>query len=100
MENKLVKCGNLNISNNSPFTLIAGPCQLENEKHAISIAEKLKATIDNPLIPAHLATSNSSATENCIILEPCSGNEIFDIIKGLKNSTTSDFNVTALKYIL
>ena len=64
-----------------------------------SIAEKLKATIDNPLIPAHLATSNSSATENCIILEPCSGNEIFDIIKGLKNSTTSDFNVTALKYI-
>ena len=42
MENKLVKCGNLIISNNSPFTLIAGPCQLENEKHAISVAEKLK----------------------------------------------------------
>ena len=42
MENKLVKCGNLSISNNSPFTLIAGPCQLENEKHAISVAEKLK----------------------------------------------------------
>ena len=42
MENKLVKCGNLSISNNGPFTLIAGPCQLENEKHAISVAEKLK----------------------------------------------------------
>jgi len=42
MKNKLVKCGNLIISNNSPFTLIAGPCQLENEKHAISVAEKLK----------------------------------------------------------
>jgi len=42
MENKLVKCGNLTISNNGPFTLIAGPCQLENEKHAISVAEKLK----------------------------------------------------------
>ena len=42
MENKLVKCGNLSISNNRPFTLIAGPCQLENEKHAISVAEKLK----------------------------------------------------------
>ena len=42
MENKIVKCGNLSISNNSPFTLIAGPCQLENEKHAISVAEKLK----------------------------------------------------------
>ena len=42
MENKLVKCGKLNISNANPFTLIAGPCQLENEKHAISVAEKLK----------------------------------------------------------
>ena len=42
MENKLVKCGKLSISNNSPFTLIAGPCQLENEKHAINVAEKLK----------------------------------------------------------
>ena len=42
MKNKLIKCGNLSISNNGPFTLIAGPCQLENEKHAISVAEKLK----------------------------------------------------------
>ena len=42
MKNKLVKCGKLNISNSSPFTLIAGPCQLENEKHAIDVARKLK----------------------------------------------------------
>jgi len=42
MENKIIKCGNLNISNKNPFTLIAGPCQLESEKHAISVAEKLK----------------------------------------------------------
>ena len=42
MENKIIKCGKLNISNKNPFTLIAGPCQLENEAHAISIAEKLK----------------------------------------------------------
>ena len=42
MENKLVKCGKLSISNSSPFTLIAGPCQLENEKHAINVASKLK----------------------------------------------------------
>lgn len=42
MENKIVKCGKLNISNSSPFTLIAGPCQLENEKHAIDVASKLK----------------------------------------------------------
>ena len=42
MENKSVKCGKLNISNTSPFTLIAGPCQLENEKHALEVADELK----------------------------------------------------------
>ena len=42
MENKIVKCENLSISNSNPFTLIAGPCQLENEKHAVDVASKLK----------------------------------------------------------
>ena len=42
MENKIVKCNNLIISNSNPFSLIAGPCQLENEKHAMDVAEKLK----------------------------------------------------------
>ena len=42
MENKTVKCGKLIISNSNPFTLIAGPCQLENEKHALDVATKLK----------------------------------------------------------
>ena len=42
MENKSVKCGKLNISNTGPLTLIAGPCQLENEKHALEMASKLK----------------------------------------------------------
>jgi len=42
MENKLVKCGKLSMSNTRPFTLIAGPCQLENEKHALDVAAELK----------------------------------------------------------
>tara|TARA_Y100000590_G_scaffold19096_1_gene22635 strand:- start:3393 stop:4229 length:837 start_codon:yes stop_codon:yes gene_type:complete len=42
MENKIINCGKLKISNSSPFTLIAGPCQLESEKHAIDVASKLK----------------------------------------------------------
>ena len=42
MESKIVKCGKLNISNTSPFTLIAGPCQMENEKHALVVASELK----------------------------------------------------------
>jgi 2-dehydro-3-deoxyphosphooctonate aldolase (KDO 8-P synthase) len=43
MKQKVIKCRKLNISNTNKFTLIAGPCQLENEKHALDVAEKLKA---------------------------------------------------------
>jgi len=42
MQNNSVKCGKLIISNTGPFTLIAGPCQLENEKHALEVANELK----------------------------------------------------------
>jgi len=42
MENKIVQCGKLSISNSKPFTLIAGPCQLENEKLALDVAKELK----------------------------------------------------------
>jgi len=42
MVEKVIKCGNLSISNSNKFTLIAGPCQLENEKHAIDVAAQLK----------------------------------------------------------
>ena len=46
MKNKSVKCGKLNLSNSEPFTLIAGPCQLESEKHALEISSKLKKITD------------------------------------------------------
>jgi len=42
MINHKVKCANFEIANNKPFTLIAGPCQLENEAHAIKISSELK----------------------------------------------------------
>ena len=42
MINHIVKCTNFEIANNKPFTLIAGPCQLENEAHAIKISTELK----------------------------------------------------------
>ena len=42
MTNHKVKCSNFEIANNKPFTLIAGPCQLENEKHALKISSELK----------------------------------------------------------
>ena len=42
MINHKVKCSNFEIANDKPFTLIAGPCQLENESHAIKISSELK----------------------------------------------------------
>ena len=42
MINHKIKCANFEIANNKPFTLIAGPCQLENEEHAIKISTELK----------------------------------------------------------
>ena len=42
MKNHSVKCSNFEIANNKPFTLIAGPCQLESEEHAIQISTELK----------------------------------------------------------
>ena len=42
MTNHKVKCSNFEIANNELFTLIAGPCQLESETHAIKISTELK----------------------------------------------------------
>ena len=42
MKNHKVKCSNFEIANDNPFTLIAGPCQLENEEHDLKISTELK----------------------------------------------------------
>jgi len=39
---KTVSIGALTLSNTLPFTLIAGPCQIESESHAMEIAGELK----------------------------------------------------------
>jgi 2-dehydro-3-deoxyphosphooctonate aldolase (KDO 8-P synthase) len=42
MINYKVKCANFEIANNKSFTLIAGPCQLESEEHALYVSKELK----------------------------------------------------------
>ena len=37
----MVKVSHLNISNNLPFTLIAGPCVIESKDHALETAQKI-----------------------------------------------------------
>ena len=66
MQNKIVKCGKLSISNTSQFTLIAGPCQLENERHAIYVAEKLKEITEEHKIGLIYKTSFDKANRTSI----------------------------------
>ena len=42
MENKTVNCNGIKISNENKICLIAGPCQLETEQHAMDISGKVK----------------------------------------------------------
>ncbi|MGB3810847.1 MAG: 3-deoxy-8-phosphooctulonate synthase [Parvibaculum sp.] len=44
--NATVKIGNLEIANDKPFTLIAGPCQLETRQHAFDMAGGIKEITD------------------------------------------------------
>ena len=47
MKNLTVKCGNIEISNKNKFCLIAGPCQLETEQHAMDMSGKIKEITSN-----------------------------------------------------
>tara|TARA_B100000700_G_scaffold285538_1_gene339623 strand:+ start:105 stop:938 length:834 start_codon:yes stop_codon:yes gene_type:complete len=66
MVSKSVKCGKLNISNTGRFTLIAGPCQLENEKHALDVATELKKITDGLGIGFIYKTSFDKANRTSI----------------------------------
>lgn len=43
---KHIQVGSLTIGNDLPFTLIAGPCQMESRDHAMQMAESLKKITD------------------------------------------------------
>ncbi len=42
MENKIINCNGIQISNKNKICLISGPCQLETEQHALDMAGKIK----------------------------------------------------------
>ena len=42
MKNLTIKCGSIEISNSNNFCLIAGPCLLETEQHAMDMSGKIK----------------------------------------------------------
>ena len=44
MQDKVVNCNGIEISNKNKICLIAGPCQLETEQHAMDMVGKIKET--------------------------------------------------------
>lgn len=61
-----IKLGNISIGNHLPFTLIAGPCQMESRDHALMTAEKIKIITDKLKIPVIYKTSFDKANRTSI----------------------------------
>ena len=66
MSNKSVNCGNLIIGNDKPFTLIAGPCQMESLDHAIEVSSSLKKITDELKIGFIYKTSFDKANRTSL----------------------------------
>ncbi|MDA0781471.1 MAG: 3-deoxy-8-phosphooctulonate synthase [Rickettsiales bacterium] len=50
-ESKHIKVNNIKVGNDLPFTLIAGPCQMESRDHALMMAEELTTITQRLNIP-------------------------------------------------
>ena len=85
MTNHKVKCANFEIANDKSFTLIAGPCQLESEAHALKISSELKKITDELNINLIYKTSFDKANRTSLKGQRGIGLEkslpIFDKIK-------------------
>jgi len=63
---KKINIGNFEVSNNLPFFLISGPCQLESRDHAIFIAEKIKKICEKLKIKLVFKTSFDKANRTSL----------------------------------
>ncbi len=85
MENRIVKCQGLNISNSNKISLIAGPCQLETEQHALDMAGEIKNITDKYNIGFIYKTSFDKANRTSLKGKRGAGLEkslpVFDKIK-------------------
>ena len=85
MENKIINCNGIKISNKETFTLIAGPCQLESEQHSMDMAGKIKEIADKFSIGFIYKTSFDKANRTSLKGKRGAGLEkslpVFDKIK-------------------
>ena len=85
-----IKIGNNTVTNNSEIS------ETFND-YFCSIARKLKDGI--PKTSSSTNTCTPKYHQNTMYLEPCTISEIAGIIHKLKNSSTSDYNVTVIKQV-
>ena len=85
MENKIVNCNGIEISNKNKICLISGPCQLETEQHALDMAGKIKEITTKYNIGFIYKTSFDKANRTSLTGKRGAGLEnslpIFDKIK-------------------
>ena len=85
MTNIKINCGKIQIANDNKFCLIAGPCQLETEQHAIDMAGKIKEIADKLNLGFIYKTSFDKANRTSLQGKRGAGLEaslpIFDKIK-------------------
>ena len=85
MENKIINCNGIKISNKNSLTLIAGPCQLESEQHSMDMAGKIKEITDKFKIGFIYKTSFDKANRTSLTSKRGIGLEkslpVFDKIK-------------------
>lgn len=67
MDNKIISIKDIKIANHLPFTLIAGPCQVESLEHTLFMTEKIKHITDklgiNFIFKASFDKANRTSAE-------------------------------------
>lgn len=63
---KKITVGNVTFSNDLPFVLIAGPCQMESRDHAMMMAESIKKVAEKVGVPFIYKTSYDKANRTSL----------------------------------
>lgn len=63
---QVIKLANFKIGGNNPFILIAGPCVIEDEQHAVEMGKKIKQIADKINIPYIYKSSFDKANRSSI----------------------------------
>jgi len=66
VKNRIVKIGNIEIGNNNPFVLIAGPCVIETKRICLDIAGRLKELSEKLDIQMIFKTSFDKANRSSV----------------------------------